>query len=183
MKYYVFLLIILIFSSFILLSFIIPSQNVVISRGEQLVNITLAKSAKIIQTKFNLRPSGTGAAMPGGPIQGLTLCFDTNFPLTKDQLRELLIKSARELLIQVTENSEIQQYLKHPPFVLENVQIILYNLEKDGREVYDPGISTAEIDEGILTFRSVDPDDTFKYKNTYTETYKEALEKIKKQLD
>ena len=36
--------------------------------------------------------------MPGGPIQELTLCFDTKRPHNKEQLRELLIKTANELL-------------------------------------------------------------------------------------
>src|ERR1700722_16321921 len=76
------------------------------SKGEQLVNNVLAKTAKIIKDKYNLKPCGEGAAMPGGPIQGLTLCFDTKLPYTKNQLRELLIKSAEELLKQVNENKE-----------------------------------------------------------------------------
>ena len=62
------------------------------SKGEQLVNSILAKAAKIIKDKYNIKPSGVGAAMPGGPIQEVTLCFDTKYPYTKEQLRELLIK-------------------------------------------------------------------------------------------
>ncbi len=68
------------------------------SKGEQLVNSTLGKTAKIIKDKYNLKPCGSGASMPGGPIQKLALCFDTKYPLTKEQLRELLIKSAHELV-------------------------------------------------------------------------------------
>ena len=64
-----------------------------ISKGEQLVNSILAKTAKIIKDKYDLKPCGEGAAMPGGPIQELTLCFDTKYPYTKDQLRELLAHS------------------------------------------------------------------------------------------
>ena len=45
------------------------------SKGEQLVNSTLAKAAKLIQEKYNIRPSGVGAAMPGGPIQEVTSMF------------------------------------------------------------------------------------------------------------
>ena len=74
------------------------------SRGEQLVNSILAQGAKTIKEKYNMRPSGTGAAMPGGPIQKLTLCFDTKYPYSKEQLREALIKSAHELLDQVNKN-------------------------------------------------------------------------------
>ena len=57
-----------------------------LSKGEQLVNSVLAETAKIIKNKYNLKPCGEGAAMPGGPIQKLALCFDTNYPNTKEQL-------------------------------------------------------------------------------------------------
>ena len=58
----------------------------------------MAKAAKTIKDKYNIKPSGVGVAMPGGPIQEVTLCFDTKYPYTKEQLRELLIKSSAELL-------------------------------------------------------------------------------------
>jgi hypothetical protein len=148
------------------------------SRGEQLVNSTLAKSARIIKDKYNLRPSGEGAAMPGGPIQEFTLCFDTKSPQAKEELRRLLIESANELLKQVTENEEIQQFLRERPFTIKNVQIIIYNHDKKGREVYDPGIATAEISEGVLTYRTVDSADTFKFKQQFQESYEEALKAL-----
>jgi hypothetical protein len=150
------------------------------SKGEQLVNSTLAKTAKTINEKYNIKPCGVGAAMPGGLIQEFTLCFNTKSSYTKEQLRELLIKSAQELLKQVNENNEIQEFLKERPFNLKNVQIIIYNSDKEGREVYDPGISTAEISQGILTYQTVDKSDTFKYKHEFEETYKDALKAISK---
>ncbi len=171
------LLILLIFTAFIMSG---KQEDYPLSRGEQLVNSILAKTAKLIKEKYNLRPCGTGAAMPGGPIQKLALCFDTKSPHTKEQLRELLIKSAHELLNAVTENNEIQQYLKECPFTLNNIQIIIYNSDKTGREVYDPGISTTEISLGILTYQTVDAANTFKYKQEFKETYEEALKAISK---
>lgn len=127
----------------IFVGFIMPgkSQDYQPSRGEQLVNSTLSKSAKIIKNKYHIKPSGMGSSMPGGPIRELTLCFDTKNRFTKEELRELLIKSAHELLSQVSENEEIQQYIKHPPFTIKNVEIVIYNNDKDGRDVYDPEIS------------------------------------------
>ena len=116
--------------------------------------------------------------MPGGPVQELALCFDTKYPHNKEQLRELLIKSANELLNQVTENEEIQKFLKERPFTIKNIQIIIYNHDKEGREVYDPGIATAQISEGVLTYRTVDSTDTFKFKQQFKESYEEALKAL-----
>ena len=103
------------------------------------------------------------------------ICFDTKYPHTKEQLRELLIKTAQELLDQVNENKEIQKFIKEPPFTIKNIQIIIYNHDKDGREVYDPDISGAQIAQGVLTFRTVDKSDTFRFKDQFEESYDEAL--------
>jgi hypothetical protein len=150
------------------------------SKGEQLINSTLAKAAKLIQEKYNIRPSGVGVAMPGGPIQEVTLCFDTKHPNTKEQLRELLIKISQELLDQINRNKELQEFIKEPPFKIKNVQIIIYNHDKDGKEIYDPNISGAQIAQGVLTFRTVDKSDTFRFKNQFEESYDEALKALSK---
>lgn len=170
-------LIILFLTSFIM-SF---SQNGYrISEGEKLVNSTLEKSMKVITEKYEVKPRGVGAAMPGGPIQILTLCFNTKYPLTKEQLRELLVNLANELVHQVNENTKIQKYLKEIPFTIRNTKIIIQNTDKNGFEVFDPEISVARITEGKLIYRTTDKNDTFKYKNEFEETYEEALKKIEK---
>ncbi len=150
------------------------------SRGEQLVNITLANAAKIIKDKYNVKPCGSGAAMPGGPIKEVTLCFEIKGPYTKEQLRELLILSSQELLKQVNENSEIQKFLKEQPFTIKNVEIIIYNHTKEGRGLLDPEISVARISEAKIVYRTNDPQDSFKYKNEFRESYEEALNLLSK---
>lgn len=178
MKSSLFLLIVLlIFTGFIMKD---KQQEYYPSKGQQLINSILAKSAKLIQEKYNIRPSGVGVAMPGGPIQEVTLCFYTTLPLAKERLRELLINAAQELLGQVNQNKEIQEFIKEPPLTIKNVQIIIYNSDKNGEEVFDPEISTAEISQGILTYQTVDASDTFKYKQEFSETYEEGLKAISK---
>lgn len=174
MKFSIVLITLIIFTGFIMAN----KQQYYPSKGEQLVNSILAKTAKIIEKKYNIKPSGEGAAMPGGSIQGLTLCFDTNFIHTKEQLRELLIISAKELLRQVDENNDIQEFLKERPFTIKNIQIIIYNHDKDGKEIYDPNISGAQIAQGVLTFRTVDKSDIFRFKNQFEESYDEASKAI-----
>jgi len=177
MKFTIALMTLLILTGFIMTS---NKQEYHPSKGEQLVNATLASAARTIKEKYNIKPCGMGAAMPGGPIQELSLCFDTKYPYTKGQLRELLIKSAKELLHQVSENDEIQEFLKEPPFTIKNIQIIIYNHDNDGREIYDPNISGAQIAQGILTFRTVDKTDLFRFKEQYEESYDEALKALSK---
>mgnify|MGYP003429451552 FL=1 len=149
-------------------------------REEQLVNQILADAAKIIRDKYCLHPCGAGAAMPGGPVRGLLLSFDTQRPHTKEELRKLLIETAHVLLNQVTQNKEIQQFIYEKPFTIKNVQIMIFNRDKKKYEVCHPGISTAQIDSGELTYRTVDKANTFVFKNEYEESYEEALELLKK---
>jgi len=162
----------------VIVGFIMNSnrQEYQISRGEQLVNITLSNSSKLIKQKYNIDPCGSGAAMPGGPIQVLTLAFTTKGPYNQDELRKLLLSSSNDLVNQVTQNSEMQQYLKNPPFTIKNVQIIIYNHDKNGGSVYDPEILTAGISNGFLTYRTIESDKNFRMKNQYKESYEEALQ-------
>lgn len=178
MKTVLFLLVILLFfAGFITKD---KQQDSYPSKGEQLVNSLLAKTAKIIKEKYNLKPCGTGTAMPGGPIQEVILCFDTKLPYTKNQLRELLIKSAEELLNQVNEDQEIQQFLKYQPFTIRNIEIIIYNNDTNGLEVFDPVISIARISQGMLIYRTTDINDPLQYRNEYEESYEEALKALSK---
>ncbi len=163
-----------------IIGFIMPNtcDDPQISRGEQLVNEILNTTARIIKKKYDITPCGEGASMPGGPIRKLTLCFDTKKPYTKEELRKLLVKCANELLDQVNTNTEIQTYLYEKPFTIRNIQIIIYNLDVNGREVCDPDISVGEISRDELMYQSVDPANTFRYKSQYRETYEEALQVI-----
>ena len=153
-------------------------EEVYLSRGEQLVNITLVKAIKIIKKKYNINPCGISAAMPGGPIQKLGLCFDTRYPYTKEQLREIVIGSAQELLDQVNKNEEIQEFLKVRPFTIKNIQIIIYNHDKNGGDLLDPEIATAQILRGTLSYRTTDPENTFVFKNRFYESYEEGLQAL-----
>ena len=157
------------------------NENYHPSQAEQLVNSVLAKTAETIKKKYKLKPCGQGAAMPGGPIQELILCFDTKDQFTKEELRGLLIKSAQELLNQINENKDMQPFLIKQPFTIENVEIIIYNVDRNGMDLRDPAISIAQISQGRLIYRTNDPEDYFKYKNQYEETYNEALKALEAQ--
>lgn len=147
-------------------------------RDLELVNSTLAASAEKIKKKYDIAPSGFGVSMPGGPIRELTLAFDAKGPYKKEKLRNLLIRFADELVNQVASNKEMQQYLANPPFTTRDVQIIIYNHDKTGREVYEPEISTAELSQGVLTYRTTDPKQPLRFKDRIKETYEEALKAL-----
>ena len=61
---------------------------------------------------------------------------------------------------------------------MQNVEIIIYNSDENGRDVSDPEISTARISQGNLIYRTTDQDDKFKFKNRFEESYEEAIKSI-----
>jgi hypothetical protein len=174
MKFFVklFLVLIVVFVGYRMLH---EREDPYLSPEEKLVNNIIGKSARIIKEKYDLHPCGAGSSMPGGIVRKLILCFDTKEILTKEELRKLVIQCANEMLNPVLVCDEIQQYLVKRPFTIENIEVIIFNKDKKGSIGYAPLISTAQILQGILTYRSFDQDDIFKLKNEYNETYKEAM--------
>lgn len=148
-----------------------------IPQEEQLVNAILETTADSVERKYDLRSCGMGAAMPEGIIKGLTLCFDTKKINSQEQLRKLLLNSANDLLENVKKNHEIERYLEQTPFTIKNVSIIIYNYDISDVSLKDPNIAVARITDGKLIYRTIDPSDSFKFKNKFEESYEEALKK------
>ena len=145
------------------------------SKATLLVNKVVGKTQRILVKKYPFKTIGVGLGMPEGIIEAVDLSFYSTEKLTKEILRMRLIDSAQELLKQINNNEEIQSYLIKSPFTIENVQIIIYNSDIDGMDLYDPEICVAEISYGILTYNTNDPEDEYKYKNEFIETYDDAL--------
>lgn len=148
------------------------------SKKINLINQILNDTAMITINKYRLKPVGSGIASPGGPIQELCLAFNSYDNLLMPELRKLLFQISNDLVNRVNLNKEIQQFLYKQPFDKENVQIVIYNHDKNGRNLFDPDISTAEISHGFLTYRTVDPENYLRFKHEYKETYNEALKVI-----
>lgn len=152
------------------------------SEAEIQVGKVISRSEKIIYKKYGMKAAGTGIGMPSGVIHKIGLAFSTRDILTRDELRVLLIDCAQIMLKEITSNAEIQPFLVKRPATLDNVQIILYNQDKDGGDRYDPEIATAQISNGILNYTTLDGDVPIgPYKNRYNETYEEALKILEQQ--
>ena len=139
---------------------------------------TLGKVSKLIQKKYKITPIGSGGKAFGGPITQFSLSFNIRAPLSREDLRKILINSSKDFLSIVNSEKEVQPYLVPKPFKLENIKIIIFNYDKTGRDVFDPLITVAKISDGILSFRSMDPEKEYTVKNYYNETYEEALKLV-----
>ena len=98
-----------------------------------LVENILYNTAKIIEKKYHMKPVEAGAAMPAGEINKFHMSYEVHSSLSKNQLRVLLLNISNVLLNQITANVKIQTYLVKTPFTIENVKIIIFNYDKDGR--------------------------------------------------
>jgi hypothetical protein len=86
------------------------------------------------------------------------------------------------LLAAINSNKEIRPFLKNYPFTTKNVQVAIFSVTQDGRDVYDPYIAVVSVDEsGDITFRTEEPNNPSSYKNKYKEPYSEALTMLKGQ--
>lgn len=141
----------------------------------KLVGLTLKSSANLIKSKYDLIPSGSGVAMPGGPIKELFLAFDTHYILTKHEIRRLLIEINNEVMKEVNNNHQIQAYLLKRLFTIKDIHIVIYNHDQNGKRVYDPEISVGQILQGNISYKTVSKENKLKYKNEYEETYEEAM--------
>ncbi len=149
-----------------------------LSQAEKIVNKILAESTQIIEKKFGLVAVGDGASMPNNEVRKLTLVFDTKKTKAKEELRILLIYCAHELLDRINRDEELQQYMVEVPFTIKNVQIVIFNRDENGYIAQDPIVSVADIVQGILSYKSNDSLDSYKYKTDVIEAYPEALQSI-----
>ncbi|PJD97249.1 MAG: hypothetical protein CK425_03795 [Parachlamydia sp.] len=167
--------------SVIIAFFSLFSREIDQNNPAEIAGEILERTATFANKRYPLHTCGTIMGMPNGNVQVLGLCFQAKTLLSRDQLRSLTIKCATELIQQINSNEHIQRFLVKRPFTMQEVQIIIYNKDKNGDEPHDPLIATAQISKGILTFRTTDPKHTYTYNNRFKETYEEAVEIINSQ--
>ncbi|MCW3109843.1 MAG: hypothetical protein JWQ09_4349 [Segetibacter sp.] len=114
--------------------------------------------------------------MPGGIVKLLGLDFQMVGPLQKEEIRKLLIQLAQEFLIYVNSNEAIKPYLEHYPFEIKDIDIILFFIDSQGKELEDPKIGIAEISGGELSYETITTTDNIpSIKQRLKESYEEAL--------
>lgn len=109
----------------------------------------------------------------------LGLSFQIKGPLTKDQLREILIDCVEEFLAAINGNEKLRPHLKNYPFTPKELDISLYIQGSNGEDIYDPEIGTAGAWGGKLEYKTDDPDNIFVYKSRFEEDYQTALDIVR----
>lgn len=172
------------FFAFIFVSFIMYKNRhstYEISPAEKTVNYLFEKNARFLSKKYDMRPIGTNVAMPRGNVKLLGLHFQIRGPLQKNELRKILINSAKDFISIVNDNTEIHKYLEHDPFGIQALDITLFVIDSQGMGVDYPDIGVASFRGGNLHYKMIAGIDVEKTITREEETYEEALKKIQTQ--
>ena len=142
----------------------------------------IRNSIRNIEREYGIVCCGKGLSMPGGPLRSIGFSFQVLGPLTKNDIRKIIVGAANELITQAKYHS-IDEYLYEPPFGLGHVQINLFIASREG-EVYHPDIGVAGILDGVITYDTFDSTVEFPKEVEITkETYEEAVALLKQEAD
>lgn len=147
----------------------VPARYVVISE-----KIT-ADTAKLLSKKHKMNTIGTGGGL-ANCVNRLSLSFQIQGPLTKDQLRILVVDCVEEFLGAINKNKELRPYLKtYPaPFTINDIDITVFILDSCNIEVYDPFIGVVCTREDNLIYKTAIREDVYKFKSEFKESYRDA---------
>jgi hypothetical protein len=170
----------LLFATLLLMSFnkFNMPDDYQISPTEKTVNSLLDKNAKFLSKKYKMRAIATNVAMPGDVVKILGLHFQIQGPLTKNELRKLLINMAKDFISTINENKDIYQSLEHNPFDIKALDITLFLIDSNSIDIEHPHIGTASIKYGVLTYKTYITTDIPELLCREDETYDEALKKL-----
>ena len=149
-----------------------------IPEPDQIALNQIKETSEKLKKTYNINPIGYGM---DGKFEYLEISFEAFRNLPKKQARELLINCVEEFMNDINSNEKLRPHLKEYPFTLKNVGIVFYISDSTGKDFYDPNLCVAGCTKNGLRFKTNDPNQKYKYKETTEETHEEALDLVKKQ--
>ena len=154
------------------------SQQYIRAEYVVIVDQITADVAAKLANRYNMRVIGIGGGLAGG-VNRLGLSFQIRGPLSKEQLRAIIVDCVEEYLLPINTNERLRPSLKNYPFTADQIEIEIFIVDESGRKVHDPEIMLAANYNGILKYRTVDKDAKFGYKSSTEEDYEEALKIVR----
>lgn len=147
---------------------------------ERCLGKILSATAKELKREEGLRLCGQGgSATSDGKMTELSLSFQIFRPLTQDEARPLVIKSARTLRDQINSHSCAEAYFAHFPANEDDISITVYINNTNGHPAVLPYMGIVSYGNGILRYKGDLTEDNmgeFDYKES--ESLEEALQKL-----
>ncbi len=145
------------------------------SEGDALIDEIIDKTVKSIKKKYAVVRLQKESVLSQGLIGTISMHLEMCKEICKEDARKILVATAKEFMQNVSHSSKIKQFLKHPPFALEDLQIVLYCYQENMDN--DDSIALADMTKGTLNYITVDCHNNFACKE-YRETYEEAVQAL-----
>jgi hypothetical protein len=146
------------------------------SKGDVLSNQLIAKTGERLAKKYNMSISGIGGGEEDQGIWLIRVMFNRKGNLlTISEGRKIILDCIQEFLFDINHDEELRPYLKVYPFTAANLYITIINYTPEGYVVEDPYLEVISGNKGEIAYRTLDPNDHFKYKSSIYETYDEAV--------
>jgi hypothetical protein len=139
------------------------------------------REGKRLGVKYHMRQSATGI---GGmdKVWLMSLAFDRyGEPLTENEARKLIISCVDDFLEAVNKDEELKPYLKNYPLTAKNLELTIYNYDKNQVLHYFPYIAIVADSRGKIGFFTEDASVKYGYHTKKYETYEESVAILKKE--
>ncbi len=155
-----------------------------IEQARKMVGLVQQKTCKRLAQKYHLSAVGSGSAMFGGPIRDIFISFKSVGFADKNDARRLIVACVNEMVEAAHEIPTVDHYLYSPPFTEKNTEIAIFFTDQRGAETFHPYIGVVSYLLGDIYYRTYNPNDKYcNYQEITKETYKEALEAIRKETE
>ncbi|PJD93785.1 MAG: hypothetical protein CK425_12410 [Parachlamydia sp.] len=149
-----------------------------INGNEEAVNDLLYRIAHSFEKKYKVNTIATNVAMPRGIVKLLGLDFQVRGPLSKEEIRKILIALSQDFLVSVNSDEAIKPYLENYPFEIKNIEITLFFMDSRNIRLNDPYLGIAGISRGKLDYQILITTDIPSIKSEFDESYEEALQAL-----
>lgn len=152
----------------------IPADYVIMA------NDISAKVQKTLSDRYKMKILGVKSGL-AECVNVLGLSFQISGPLSKEELRIILVDSVEEFLSEINSNVKIRPFLKNFPFTAKEITITLFIKNKKGQQIYHPDISLAYASAGEVAFNTVNINNLNGYESREREIYEIAYEIVKRE--
>ena len=156
--------------------FIVGCSKEMPSRDEKLADLIMSHVGKDLRKRKGLILCGTGGEMMC-EIKMLGMSFNYYMPVGMEQGRELILDAATTLINAVNADEQIRPYLSTYPFTSENIEIRIFLMGADGRDVVSGELSVISCCQGILKY-NIDNPKTNLFTAVHRESFEEALRQV-----
>ena len=139
----------------------------------------IEEAIKETSKKYPVYVIGTGT---GGKCLHFSIEYVINEPITQDQARAFLFEARNIVINTFNKKKSLNKYYSKHDYNETSFSITMFIKDHKENRLYHPQISVACIHSSGVYFRTNDPENEYKYKETFKETLEEAETKSREYL-